>query len=90
MVLFITSVSAARWPSVCFVVPSSSRPEVKMVKRGALSDLAYEVVCADPRLDARLGYNHASECRPITSVELVKVKAKKSSGYLLETGLVKL
>ncbi|KAF8557444.1 thiolase-like protein [Imleria badia] len=38
----------------------------------------------------RLGYNHATECRPITTVELDKVKAKKSSKYVLQAGMAKL
>ncbi|THH30169.1 hypothetical protein EUX98_g3996 [Antrodiella citrinella] len=31
----------------------------------------------------RLGYNHAHECRPITMADVDKVKAKKSSPYIL-------
>ncbi|KAF8554286.1 thiolase-like protein [Imleria badia] len=38
----------------------------------------------------RLGYNHATECRPIMAVDVGKVKAKKSSKYLLQAGLAKL
>ncbi|KAF8439803.1 thiolase-like protein [Boletus edulis BED1] len=38
----------------------------------------------------RLGYNHATECRPITMADLDKVKAKKSSKYVLQAGLAKL
>ena len=36
----------------------------------------------------RLGYNHAHECRPITRADVDKVKAKKSSPYVL--GLARL
>ncbi|KAI9566998.1 thiolase-like protein [Boletus coccyginus] len=38
----------------------------------------------------RLGYNHASECRPIANVELDKVKARKSSTYIRQAYLAKL
>lgn len=31
----------------------------------------------------RLGYNHAHECRPITLVDVDKVKSKKSSPFIL-------
>ncbi|KAN0101044.1 Thiolase-like protein [Tylopilus felleus] len=36
----------------------------------------------------RLGYNHASECKPITSADLEKVKARKSSKYVREATMV--
>ncbi|KAI9566999.1 thiolase-like protein [Boletus coccyginus] len=38
----------------------------------------------------RLGYNHASECKSITDVELDKVKARKTSKYIRQADLAKL
>lgn len=32
----------------------------------------------------RLGYNHAHECRPVSLADVEKVKAKKSSTYVLQ------
>ncbi|KAG6377848.1 thiolase-like protein [Boletus reticuloceps] len=58
---------------------------------GAVVNSARQILrCADPEPDARLGYNHATECRPITMADLDKVKAKKSSEYVLQAGLAKL
>ncbi|KAH0838723.1 thiolase-like protein [Lanmaoa asiatica] len=38
----------------------------------------------------RLGYNHGSECRPITNAQFDRVKAKKSSKYVSEALMAKL
>ncbi|KAF9526021.1 thiolase-like protein [Crepidotus variabilis] len=42
----------------------------------------YETGGEDGR--ARLGYNHAHECRPVTMRDVDKVKAKKASEYVLQ------
>ena len=44
--------------------------------------------CADLCPESRLGYNHATECRPITMADVDKVKAKMSSKYVREAAMV--
>lgn len=35
------------------------------------------------KVDGRLGYNHAHECRPVTRADVDKVKSKQNSQWLL-------
>lgn len=42
------------------------------------------------RTTVRLGYNHGSECRPVTREDIDKVKSKKWSPYVLDRVMPKL